>query len=127
MKERAYRRRCKCCKEWKEENEYPKTSSKKTCFSCNTAHNRMVRKDLEDRRATPLDPPERKENKAHRVAWAKVGYAIKTGDIKKPSECQKCARKPKRIEGHHFDYSKPLDVIWLCASCHTKLHNNIGV
>ena len=26
-------------------------------------------------------------------------------------------------QGHHNDYSKPLDVIWVCVSCHIEFHN----
>lgn len=27
-----------------------------------------------------------------------------------------------KTQGHHEDYSKPLDVIWLCAKHHNQLH-----
>ena len=38
--------------------------------------------------------------------------------IKKP--CEKCG-DPK-AQGHHDDYSKPLDVRWLCAFHHREHH-----
>lgn len=28
-------------------------------------------------------------------------------------------------EAHHSDYSKPLDVIWLCYFCHHALHKSV--
>jgi len=30
------------------------------------------------------------------------------------------------IQAHHPDYSKPLEVIYLCVYCHHKLHVEMG-
>ena len=40
------------------------------------------------------------------------------------SECQYCGTAEK-LERHHFDYSKPLEVITLCRLCHIRLHKLI--
>jgi len=50
--------------------------------------------------------------------------AVEHGDIVKPSACQGCGKVlPKRkLQGHHPDYSKPLEVRWLCAKCHCAEH-----
>jgi hypothetical protein len=50
-----------------------------------------------------------------------VYKALKKGILKKPDLCSKCGLK-KTIHAHHKDYSKPLDVVWLCNSCHAKIH-----
>ncbi len=34
-------------------------------------------------------------------------------------KCEKCGKK---AEMHHPDYSKPLDVIWLCRKHHLEIH-----
>ena len=47
--------------------------------------------------------------------------AVVNGKIEKPEICTKCGNKHK-IEGHHEDYSKPLEVVWLCMKCHRALH-----
>lgn len=52
-----------------------------------------------------------------------VAHAIKKGVLVKPNRCQKCG-SDKRIEGHHKDYSKPLEVEWLCSRCHRIEHAN---
>jgi hypothetical protein len=60
-------------------------------------------------------PPERKK------ANMAVSNAIRDGRLHRPSICIDCNKNCKP-EGHHEDYSKPLDVIWLCQSCHAKRH-----
>ena len=50
--------------------------------------------------------------------------AIKSGKLIKPDICPKCGSSID-IEHHHEDYSKPLDVVWLCIKCHAVLHGSI--
>lgn len=38
-----------------------------------------------------------------------------------PLTCEKCSTLIAR-DAHHFDYSYPLMVIYLCVSCHIRLH-----
>ena len=62
----------------------------------------------------------RKNNPEKYKAQTNLNNAVKYGRItKKP--CQVCG--DKKSHGHHEDYSKPLDVIWLCAQHHRDLHS----
>ena len=47
--------------------------------------------------------------------------AVYRKSIVKPSACTSCGEE-KRVEGHHKDYSKPLEVTWLCRGCHNREH-----
>ena len=48
-----------------------------------------------------------------------LGVAVRKGQIlKRP--CERCGAK--KVHGHHPDYSRPLDVVWLCPDCHRKEH-----
>lgn len=55
-------------------------------------------------------------------ACSLLAYAIKTGSIIRPEVCSIC-RCNCEPEGHHKDYSKPLDVQWLCKKCHEDKHH----
>lgn len=57
------------------------------------------------------------KHKAH----IKLRHAVLNGLVQKPTECSICGLKT-RIEGHHDDYDKPLDVVWCCSVCHKKMH-----
>ncbi len=63
-----------------------------------------------------------KRNSHKRQAHIKVGSALRVGTLKKPKRCFDCKKRCERLHGHHDDYSKPLEVIWLCVSCHAKRH-----
>lgn len=52
----------------------------------------------------------------------KVYRAIKSGKLVKATECSQCG-SIHRIQAHHIDYSKPLEVVWLCRTCHTNEHS----
>lgn len=48
-----------------------------------------------------------------------VNNAIAKGLLLKPMYCSDCD-KYDRIEAHHEDYNKPLEIIWLCKKCHIE-------
>ena len=54
-------------------------------------------------------------------ARVKLSDHIVRGKIIKPKSCSKCHKKCNP-HGHHEDYSKPLEVIWVCQECHLKIH-----
>lgn len=45
---------------------------------------------------------------------------VHRGTLVRPTTCSKCGTVAA-TEAHHHDYSKPLDVQWLCKSCHSAL------
>jgi len=62
-------------------------------------------------------------------AYGILHYSLRTGKIQKPYKCQRCGTIPKpridgrsRLQAHHHDYSKPLDVKWLCSLCHAAIN-----
>lgn len=66
---------------------------------------------------------------SHKPAQMLVRSALKNGTLIRPNNCETCGKKPKPfrdgrsgINAHHNDYNKPLDVTWLCATCHRQWH-----
>lgn len=50
--------------------------------------------------------------------------ALLRGELAKPDHCERCLepKEPRQLDGHHEDYSKPLEVRWVCRQCHTDIH-----
>jgi hypothetical protein len=63
-----------------------------------------------------------KDNPLKVEAVKKLNYAVFKGEIQRGSCCQICGDVTDAIQGHHYDYNKPLEVIWLCTACHGYLH-----
>lgn len=51
-----------------------------------------------------------------------VSKAIKSGRLKR-GPCIKCGDRYRTL-GHHYDYRKPLSVVWMCSPCHSKHHTS---
>lgn len=63
-----------------------------------------------------------KKNPEKHKAHYTLRNAIASGKIIKSKVCSICGETDCVIEGHHEDYSKPLEVIWCCIKCHKELH-----
>jgi hypothetical protein len=78
------------------------------------------------REQTPRPPENHRPRKSRFVyknrASSTLNNAVYRGDIIKPVDCSDCGKTGVEITGHHPDYSKPLEVVWLCRKCHGKRH-----
>jgi hypothetical protein len=61
----------------------------------------------------------KKKNYVKSQAYWAVEAALKKGEMQRES-CADCGYHI--AEAHHEDYSKPLEVTWLCRKCHAELH-----
>lgn len=56
--------------------------------------------------------------RAHNVLWNELKYGRM-----KPEPCGRCGAE--KAHAHHHDYSKPLEVTWLCPGCHAAEHKKM--
>lgn len=59
-------------------------------------------------------------NPVKRAAHIAVGNALRDGELKR-QPCEVCGAM---AQAHHDDYSKPLDVRWLCTKHHAEWHKH---
>lgn len=82
---------------------------------CNECHARWARNN----RPKHSELPE--EAKRRAAARAKLHVYVKRGKVTK-GVCSVCGEV--KVEAHHEDYSKPLDVIWYCRKHHIRYHED---
>lgn len=92
------------------------------------ANRKRYRKDI-------ADPEKRARIREQASAWAErnaqkhqahmiVRNAIKAGTLK-VQPCERCGFA-LGVQAHHEDYSKPLEVVWLCKTHHGERHREIN-
>jgi hypothetical protein len=59
------------------------------------------------------------KNRDKRAAQILVGSALRSGRLTKAA-CEVCGEL--KVDAHHDDYTKPLEVRWLCEKHHMQLH-----
>lgn len=55
-------------------------------------------------------------------AYRLVADAVRTGKIER-QPCVACGKS--KVQAHHEDYSKPLDIVWYCQKHHSERHREI--
>lgn len=65
---------------------------------------------------------ERKQPERHYARIA-LGHAVRDGKVFQWPICAVPTCDCYIVEGHHPDYSRPLDVVWLCNKHHREVHN----
>lgn len=130
---------CKCCGETKPSEEFRKRKDSidglhGSCRICSSKRDRRWQRDNREKTAesskrwssknkekvNAIAMRKRKNNPERYAVYNIVNNAIRSGKLIRQS-CEECGNADK-IQAHHDDYLKPLDVRWLCQSCHTDVH-----
>lgn len=96
--------------------------------NCQRAHQARINSKNSITGITPKQRYENYKNAVDKnilVAHTKVETAILNGTLVR-QPCEVCGKE--RVDAHHDDYSKPLEVRWLCRGHHMEHHrkNNPG-
>ena len=79
---------------------------------CKKCHATSMR---EWRKTHPMTEAQKVKDRARSYA----GVYLREGRIAKEN-CTSCGSKESQM--HHPDYSKPIDIVWLCRKCHLLVH-----
>jgi ribosomal protein S27AE len=105
-------------RKWREANpEILRASKRKSDAKAREANPEKVREEHRIRQARYAA-----RNPEKMRAYKRVYYALKTGKLQR-EPCEVCGAE--KVHAHHDDYSKPLEVRWLCTACHELHHHPI--
>ena len=91
----------------------------------NIAHYRAYDRKRGNRQGLDYVRSYRESNPNKYLAHNKVNNAVRDGRLFKLDVCEDCGSN-ESVHAHHDDYSKPLEVRWLCAACHSAWHKEHG-
>lgn len=120
----AYHTIKKCANQTCEVNFICNSNKQTYCKPCATARRLDKRKDWNTtyrmKNGEQLNAESRAYNKSEKGRAAQqLRDAVRQGKIKR-QPCEVCGEPD--AQGHHTDYSKPLEVRWLCAKHHREEH-----
>ena len=98
-----------------------------TCKAC-----RNVEAGAKYREANPKKHGPRRSSYSYTRGWRArnpeqarandlVAKHLKRGSLV-AGPCARCGKAGK-VQAHHEDYSRPLDIVWLCYECHLEVHH----
>jgi hypothetical protein len=86
---------------------------------------RYRRDPVQSRKMALLNKEWAANNPEKLEAYRIVHNALRRGELVRPTLCTRCVRNPGKardgrslLHAHHVNYSKPLEVEWLCSVCH---------
>jgi hypothetical protein len=125
----GYLGKCKVCtkrdvkENYKSNIEYYKQYEKSRAMSPHRIEARAAYQATETGKVNTLKAKRNylKRNPLKRKTHIAVGNAIRDGRLTR-QPCEICNKQ--KAHAHHDDYSKPLDVRWLCTKHHAEWHKN---
>lgn len=70
------------------------------------------------------EPEDAEAKKKYRQQARMVAARARRSGRLVPTPCVECGAH--EVHGHHGDYTRPLDVVWLCSGCHGKEHGKLN-
>jgi len=136
-------KKCTRCGEEKDDNEFQKRSASKdgltaSCKKCLAEYDKIRSKSDKRKKAAAVyaksqsgieagNKAKKKyisKNPIKRKAHIIVGNAIRDKKLFK-EPCEICG-ETKKVNAHHDDYARPLNVRWLCPAHHREWHDSNG-